>query len=267
MFLGRCSGKVDGNGSTAAACTGEAFKNIKNMPSAMQIPQFAKDYFVADIASRITPELVEAYEYAEQETGIPCEVVAGIHWTEIGMDPKQSVFDGGAIRNGSLKEDAKAAMEHLIEKFGGNFDRNNIEYEALVTAIGAYNGTGNQNCDKDTRWANNGKCPSQFSSEDHPHPMAWIDERHSDMDLVFCVDHVEFNCNVSPTDDVLSELRSSLDQEQIDDERKEELINQASKYCFANSGNCQNLSNGNKYPAYQRPGTMATAILLNEAGL
>lgn len=270
MFLGRCSGKVDGNSSITAACTGEAFKNIKNMPSATQIPQFAKDYFVADIASRIIPELVEAYEYAEQETGIPCEVVAGIHWNEAGLDPEQSVFDGGALR-GTLKEDAKAAMEHLIDKFGGSFDRNNIEFEALVTAIGAFNGTGNQNCDKDTRWANNGKCPSQFSSEDHPYPMAWIDERHSDMDLVFCVDYVEFNCKVNPTAATLSELRSSLDQKQLEssfsDETKEELINQAKQYCFANSSNCQNLSNGNKYLAWQRPGALATAILLNEAGL
>lgn len=266
MFLGRCSGRPQGS-STLAACTGEAFKNIKNIPSATQIPQFAKDYFVADIAPGMTAEVMEAYEYAEKETGIPCEIVAGIHWNEAGSSPTRSVFDGGEIRNGSLKEDAKAAMQHLIDKFGGNFDRNNIEYEALVTAIGAYNGTGNQNCDKDTRWANNGKCPSKFSSEDHPYPMAWIDERHTDMDLIFCVDYVEFNCEVNPTDAVISELRSSLDEKQVDDATKEELIDQAKQYCFANSSNCQSLSNGNKYPAWQRPGALATAILLNEAGL
>lgn len=273
MFLGRCSGDPKGN-STQSFCSGEAFKNIKNIPSAVQIPNFAKDIFTADIAPRITPELIEAYEYAEQETGIPCEVAAGIHWTEGGLNPTQSVHDGGALRGGSLKEDAKSAMEHLVDKFGVmgfTFDKNNIEYEALVAAVGAYNGLGNQNCGKDTRWLNGGKCPPQFSSEDHPHPLAYIDDRHSDMDLIFCLDYVEFNCSVSPTATTLSELRSSLDEKQsqwgFSDETKASLIDQASQYCYAGSNVCQNFSDGNKYPKYQRPGSITTAILLNESGL
>lgn len=270
MFLGRCSGDPKGN-SAQDFCSGEAFKNIKNMPSATQIPQFAKDIFTADIASGITPEAIEAYEYAEQETGIPCEVVAGIHWTEGGSNPTQSVFDGGALRGGSLKEDAKQAMEKLISKFGGSFDKNNIEYEALAAAIGAYNGLGNQNCGKATRWQNGGKCPPKFSSEDHPHPLAYIDERHSDMDLIFCIDFVEFNCSVSPTAVVLTELRSSLDEKQeqwgFTDERKESLIDQASRQCYAGSNVCQNFSDGNRYPRYQKPGSLTVAVLLNDSGL
>ena len=270
MFLGRCSGDPKGQ-STQSFCNGEGFKNIKNIPGADQIPQFAKDIFTSDIAARVTPDLIEAYEYAEQETGIPCEVVAGIHWTEGGLNANQSVFDGGGLRGGSIKEDAKLAMQHLIEKFGGSFDRNNIEYEALVAAVGAYNGLGNQNCGKETRWLNGGKCPSQFTSEDHPHPLAYIDERHSDMDLIFCLDYVEFNCSVSPTAATLSELRSSLDEKQaqwgFSNETKEGLITQASQYCYAGSNVCQNLSDGGKYPKYQRPGSITTAILLHESGL
>lgn len=270
MFLGRCSGDPKGD-STQSFCNGEGFKNIKNMPKADQITQFAKDIFTADIASKITPELIEAYEYAEQETGIPCEVVAGIHWTEGGLNSNQSVFDGGALRGGSIKEDAKLAMEHLIEKFAGNFDKNNIEYEALVAAIGAYNGLGNQNCGKETRWLNGGKCPPQFTSEDHPHALAHINERHSDMDLIFCLDYVEFNCSVSPTATTLSTLRSDLNEKQIQwgfsDETKESLINQAAQSCYAGSNVCQNLGDGSKYPKYQRPGSLTTAILLNETGL
>jgi hypothetical protein len=34
----------------------------------------------------------------------------------------QSLFDGGSLHGGSLKEDAKLAMEHLIEKFTNGFD-------------------------------------------------------------------------------------------------------------------------------------------------
>lgn len=268
MFLGRCSGDPTGK-SEQSFCSGEAYKNIKNMPSANQIPQYAKDIFTAEIASRITPELIEAYEYAEQETGIPCEVVAGIHWTEGGSDPTKSVFDGGALR-GTLKEDAKAAMEHLISKFQGQFDKNNIEYEALVGAVGDYNGAGNQNCSRETRWSSGGKCPAQFYAEDHPHPLGWIDERHSDMDLIYCLDYTEFNCTTEPTTTAMNELRASLNESQaqygFSDERKEELISQAAQYCYANSSICQTLSEGRKYPKYERPGSLTTAILLNESG-
>ena len=268
MFLGRCKGDPEGS-KAQSFCSGEAYKNIKNMPSASQVPQLAKDVFISDVASRITPELLEAYEYAEKETGIPCEVVAGIHWTEGGLNANQSVFDGGTLR-GTLKEDAKAAMLHLIDKFQGKFDKNNIEYEALVAAIGDYNGPGNLNCSKETRWSSNGKCPPQFSSEDHPHPLSWIDERHMDMDLVFCLDYTEFSCNVEPTETAMSELRSSLSEKQAEwgfsDEKKEQLITQAAQYCFANSSICQTLSEGRKYPKYERPGSLTVSILLNESG-
>jgi hypothetical protein len=268
MFLGRCKGDPIG-GANKSFCSGEGYKNIKNLPSATQIPQYAKDIFTAEIAIQITPELIEAYEYAEKETGIPCEVVAGIHWTEAGLDPTKSVFDGGSLR-GTLKEDAKAAMEHLISKWQGSFDKNNIDYESLTGAIGDYNGMGNQNCARETRWKAGGKCPPKFYSEDHPHPLGWIDERHSDMDLVYCLDYTEFSCNTDPTPEVMSELRSSLDQSQAEygftDEKKEQLITDAAKYCYSNSSICQTLSEGRKYPKYERPGSLTTAILLNESG-
>lgn len=267
MFLGRCSGILEGE-ATGALCSGEAFANIKNLPSADGIPQQAQDIYSTAILPDMTEELVEAYEYAEQETGIPCEVVAGIHWTEGGLNPEQSVFDGGALRNGSLKEDAKAAMEHLISKWPSTFDKNNIEYEDLAKAIGAYNGEGNLNCAKETRWLNGGKCPAKFSYEDHPHPLAWIDERHSDMDLVFCLDYVEFNCSSNPDAAALAELRSSLDEKQamynFTDAKKEALISTATTSCYANSDICQSLSSDNsRYPKYTRPGSITTAILLN----
>lgn len=268
MFLGRCKGNPKGE-EKQSFCKGEAYKNIKNMPLATGVPEFAKNLFIADVAPRITDELIEAYEYAEKETGIPCEIVAGIHWTEGGLNADQSVFDGGTLR-GTLKEDAKAAMLLLIDKFQGKFDKNNIEYKDLVAAIGNYNGNLNKNCDKDTRWNSKGKCPAQFSAEDHPHPLAWIDDRHSDMDLIHCLGFVEFSCNVEPTETILKELRSNLNQKQaeygISDERKEQIINDAPQYCYANSSICQNFSEGKKYPKYQRPGSLTISVLLNEFG-
>ncbi len=271
MFLGRCKGNPEGD-MERSFCNGEGFKNIKNIPDSGSIPQFAKDTFTTSIAPKITDELIEAYEYAEKETGVPCEVAAGIHWTEGGLNANQSLFDGGSLRGGSLKEDAKQAMQKLIEQaWPGTFDKNNIEYEDLVAAIGAYNGLGNQNCAKDgTRWSEGGKCPPAFTSEDHPHPLGWIDDRHSDMDLIFCLDYVEFNCTAEPTEHIISELRSDLNQKQTEfgfsDARKEELITQAKSKCYANSDVCQSLGEGRKYPKYQRPGSITTAILLNESG-
>ncbi len=276
MFLGRCSGDPEGK-QDQSFCKGEAFKNVTGLPPTSGIPQYAKDMFTADIAPKITDELIEAYEYAEEETGIPCEVVAGIHWTEAGLDPNGSVWDGNALRGGSLKEDAKTAMEHLLSFWPGSFNKENIPYEDLTEAIGAYNGPGNMNCStdkegelRDTRWRDGGKCEAQFTAEDHPHPLGWIDERHSDMDLIYCLDYVEFNCTSEPTDFAMQELRKSLDQSQaeygFDDAYKEQLLTDAASYCYAGSNMCQSLSNGNKYPEYNRPGSITTAILLNESG-
>lgn len=266
MFLGRCSGNP--TGEPTSVCNGTAYKNLKNMPSASGVPQFAQDMFASQIAPKLSDDLIEAYEYAEQETGIPCEVVAGIHWVEAGLNANQSVFDGGSL-HGTLKEDAKAAMEHLISKWPGTFDKNNMEYQDLVAAIAGYNGYGNLNCSAETRWLNGGKCPAQFDFEDHPHALGYIDDRHSDMDLIYCLDFVEFNCNTSPTSSALAELRSSLDAKQatygFSDATKEGLITDAANYCYANSSVCQNLSSGGKFPRFERPGSVTTAVLLNAA--
>lgn len=275
LFLGRCTIAPDGD-DEKFTCDGKAFENIKDIPSADQIPEFAQGMYKSDIEPRITKELIEAYSYAEEKTGIPCEVVAGIHWTEGGMNPDQSVFDGGALR-GSLKEDAAAAMEHLKSKWKGTFNPENIPYRDLVAAIGAYNGPGNMNCSSDqsnqprpTRWREGGKCPAQYESEDHPHPLGWIDDRHSDMDLIYCLDFVEFRCDTEPTTEAMAALRSDLDESQatygFDDAKKEQLLTDAAQYCYANSSICQTLSEGRRYPKYDRPGSLTTAILLHESG-
>lgn len=276
LFLGRCTIPPEGEEEEKFTCDGKAFENIKDMPAADQVPEFAKSTYDSQIEPKITKELIEAYAYAEKETGIPCEVVAGIHWTEGGMNPNQSLFDGGALR-GTLKEDAKAAMEHLKSKWKGQFNPDNIPYQDLVAAIGAFNGPGNMNCSSDpsnqprpTRWRTGNKCPAQFESEDHPHPLGWIDDRHSDMDLIYCLDFVEFKCDTEPTTAALASLRTILDESQaaynFSDEKKEQLITDAAQYCYANSSICQTLSEGRRYPRYDRPGSLTTAILLHESG-
>lgn len=281
MFLGRCSGDPEGN-ATTAFCKGEAFKNIKNIPRADQIPQFAKDVFTAEIAPKLTPELIEAYEYAEEATGVPCEVVAGIHWTEAGLDPNGSVFSGAALST-SLKEDAKAAMEHLTKNsWPGSFDKNNIPYEDLVEAIGNFNGPGNMNCSsdmndnpRDTRWRDGNKCPAEFASEDHPHPVAWIDDRHSDMDLIFCMDFAEFSCQTEGTEFEMEQIANHIREFMTangnpgawSEEKIAAHLEKVKQYCYIGSNICQTLSDGRKYPRYERPGSITTAILVNEWGV
>lgn len=279
MFLGRCSGDPEGEEETKSFCDGEAFKNIKGIPGANGIPEEAKRLFEG-IAAMLTPELLEAYKYAEEETGIPCEVVAGIHWTEAGLNPAGSVFNGGPF-SGSLKDNAKEAMEHLINYWPGKFDRNNIPYEELVAAIGIFNGPGNMNCSSDpegnirpTRWREGGKCPAQFQSEDHPHAVAWIDGRHDNMDLIYCMDFAEFSCQTSGTDEELNDIKDHIrdfmsnakEDVRWSEERIESHAQEVKKNCFAGSEMCLTYGYGGKYPRYDRPGSLTVAILLNGAG-
>jgi len=268
MFLGRCSGDPEGNSELLSMCSPEGFAKIKGMPSAAGVTQQAKDVFMSDIGTKITEELMEAYAYAEEQTGIPCAVVAGIHWTEGGMNATQSVFDGGALRGGSLKEDAKLAMEHLITKFQGGFDRENISYEKLVEAIAYYNGVGNLNCDFDTRWKNGGKCPSKFPGEDQPHPTNWIDSRHTEMDLMYCLDFVQFSCNIKWNDASANQLQQLLEQKAaegyMDPSRIETLMAEASSRCYESSPVCQEFGSGGKFIRYERPGSLTVAILIND---
>ncbi len=282
MFLGRCKGDPIGTKATNF-CKGEAFKNIKGIPSANGVPKFGKDIFTADVAAMLTPEHIEAYEYAEKVTGIPCEVVAGIHYTEAGLDLNKSVFSGAALGGVSLKDDAVAAMKHLISVWPGKFDKSNILYEELTQAIGNYNGPGNANCssDKDnnqriTRWREGGKCEAQFPFEDHPHPLGYIDERHADMDLIYCMDFSEYSCQTVGTDTELEEIADHIreyrdENATMEDSWSEEKIAshlvEVKEHCFSGSPVCQNLSEGRNYPKYERPGSLTVAILLNELGV
>jgi hypothetical protein len=267
MFLGRCSGNPEGEEEPTHTCSPEGFANIKGIPPIDGIPQQAKDYFLSEIGTKLTAEHIAAYAQAEEATGIPCAVIAGIHWTEGGMNLEQSVFDGGSLRGESLGEDATMAMEHLKTKFIGGFDPNNIDYEKLAEAVSYYNGVGNNNCDFDTRWKNGGKCPRQFVGDDHPHPMNWISSRHTNMDLIYCLDFVQFSCNIKWNEASEKALREHL----IEKARMgyapdiEYLVANAHK-CYEGSPLCQSYGAG-KYIRYERPGSLTVAILLNAASL
>lgn len=279
LFLGRCGGAS--SGQLQSVCDGAAFAKVAGMPSAGGVPGEAQDYFNGSIASRVTQELIDAYSAAEEATGIPCEVAAGIHWTEGGMNAGQSLLDGGSLRGGDIRSDAIAAMNFLkgiIEANGGNTD--NLDYAILVTSIAQYNGLGNKNCSiwnqdidgqsgpRPTRWRSGGKCNNVEPPDgDQPHPTAWIDDYHTDMDLIFCQDAVEFSCNQSPASANINAIKNRI---RIvlgitDEAELERRAQQAVNTCFQGSAAC-NTSSGSKYPPYARPGSLTVAILLHAAG-
>lgn len=277
LFLGRCGGASSGE---KKSCTGEGFAKISGMPSYSGIPQTAKDYYNSYIASRFTQENLDAYAAAEKATGIPCEIAAGIHWTEGGANATQSLHDGGSLHGGDLTSDAISAMtllKNIIVADGD--DPNNLSYAALVKAVAQYNGLGNKNCSewnqsldnksgpRPTRWRQTGKCSSsiQPESSDQPHPVAWIDSEHQDMDLIFCLDAVEFSCQESPekvdVDALKTRVRTVMNI--TDPTQLDTIASKALASCFKGSAACNGADSTATYPPYVRPGSLTTAIILN----
>ena len=275
LFLGRCAG-VRG-GQLAARCDGQAFAKVTGLPEYSDIPNQAKSYFSEFIVPKITPELVEAYGQAQAATGIPCEIIAGIHYIEGGMSPEQSVFDGAkTLRGGNLAADATAAMEHFKDKLGQSGvapAQVELNFENLVQALSDYNGGGNANCSSNdsgyrpTRWRNNGWCPADFYGDDHIYPLSWIDEEHLEMDLIFCKDSVEFTCNRPAQESDREAIRNRYEQV-MGSVPSEDFITNAMEVCFEGpySNACAAVAtnnNQNKYPAFAKPGVLTIAIIFN----
>ena len=225
------------------ACSGEEFEKISDLPSYDSIPDVAKDYFEKYIGPKLTSELMEAYAAAEEATGVPCEIVAGIHHIEASNRPDGSLWNGGPLQ-GTLVEDAISAMEHFVGKInavGG--DINNLNYETLRVALSAYNGYGNANCNpynSGTRWMNIGKCSTSLADYylDHIYPVSWIDEDHLDMQVLYCLDGVQFSCNT-----------------------------EGPAPCHKGSPACSPAlteNNSQKFPDFKKPGALTVAIIMHE---
>lgn len=275
LFLGRCSGRLPGE--LEATCEGIAFAKVEGLPEYTAIPDIAKENFETYVAPKVTQELINVYGQVEADTGIPCEIIAGIHWMEGGMSPNQSLFDGGPLR-GTLLEDAAAAMEHLKDKMGMSGaapDQIQLDYETLLYGLSSYNGWGNANCtsnylgeERPTRWRLAGYCPATAPGDDHIYPVNWIDDRHQEMDLIFCMDTVEFTCNRASTDDdyqaIYDRYLDVMGRTPTDD-----FMENALTLCFMGGGTvCSpeaTNNNTNKYPLFERLGVLTTAIIMNNS--
>ncbi|HBC45195.1 MAG: hypothetical protein UX08_C0003G0025 [Candidatus Collierbacteria bacterium GW2011_GWB1_45_35] len=135
----RCDLSLSPEASTSA-CTGEAFEKLtgdKTPPSPA-----GENFFNSFINPKLTPEVISAYAEAEKSTGVPCEVLAGIHFKEGDNNPDQDLQSGAPLAGRSLTESAIAAAEELKAKAGGAITTIN----QLISALSAYNGGGNSNC-------------------------------------------------------------------------------------------------------------------------
>ena len=140
--------------------------------------------------SVMNPKLEAVYAKAEEETGVPCEVLAGLHFEEATTaftstrDPEtKSVQNGGAAsRDGGFEASAIAAAKTLLRHPITNTER-------LITAISNYNGGGNSNCQSGfPALIPYGGCPRQFIGEDDPYATNLLDGRHTNMYLLYCGD-------------------------------------------------------------------------------
>lgn len=154
------------------------------------------------------------YQQAEQETGVPWQLLAGIHMVEGGCHAHQSLISGRAI--GAVEPDignACSALDNGPGKpypiSGGGCGFRTLVDSAIdagrilkgkllgkvpstmaeaVLALARYNGEGNANCGS-TPFP---YCPPQFHLPfrdwDHIHPMNYFDEYHERMYVVYCAD-------------------------------------------------------------------------------
>lgn len=171
----------------------------------------------ASVLARYSPQLVAVYKEASSKTGVPWQVLAGIHFREglslntslvsgrtIGaIEPDvpttscpssnpQGVADGkaelgsGGCKFSSLADTAIYAGNHLIGKIGHVPQ----SFQDLVTAVSRYNGGGNRNCGRGSLAPGyKGQCPPPFFGHDDDYAMNLFDAAHDPMYIIYCADH------------------------------------------------------------------------------
>jgi hypothetical protein len=130
-----------GQGIVAGTCDGTRFKEIVG-DSPTSPSSTALSYFETFILPNLTPEVLVAYSKGEEATGVPCEVLAGIHFEEGSNDPNKSLQDGRPLSGMSLIDSAIRAGQELNGKAGGEI----ADLNTLIMALSRYNGGGNSNC-------------------------------------------------------------------------------------------------------------------------
>jgi hypothetical protein len=179
-------------------CDGSVFEKY-NPPS--QTTSKAKDYFDAYIKPKLTDEVVSVYKEAERQTGIPCEVFAGLHYVEGGNGPNQSLISGRQLGTPEPDEGGRVfttlldTATYVADRIKGKVGGDVSTWEKLVTALSRYNGGGNRNCKSNFIGGSvpyfyiPGHCPPLYEGEDDPYALSWFDQKHSQMYLLYCADN------------------------------------------------------------------------------
>jgi hypothetical protein len=139
----------------------------------------------------LNPKLEEVYAKISEETGVPCEVLAGHHFEEAttcftatGNPEKCSAANGGPVgEQGGFEATVRSAANGLL--------RHTIDTTPeLITAISNFNGGGNSNCQAGFPGGTipYGGCPRKFQGEDDPYAMNMVDSKHQNMYLLYCGD-------------------------------------------------------------------------------
>lgn len=171
------------------------------------------------IFTQVDPNLA-VYQQASQITGVPWEILAGIHSREANAQATGSLAGGaiigrvdpdatralrGACNNPNpevgvpipiaggcgfrnLLDSAVWAGNHLKEKLGGSSPSN---FEEAAKALSRYNGGGNSNCGRiptPYKW-----CPRKLEGEDDGYVMNLFDLTHQPMYILYCADGVICN--------------------------------------------------------------------------
>lgn len=176
-------------------CDGQLFAKMIEGSKYENTSPKGEAYFNTNIKPMLTPELMNTYAAAEKETGVPCEILAGIHFVEADNNPDGSLVSGRKLGTAepdaggkvfrTLLETAKYAGDHLKGKVGGNLK----DAQTAITALSRYNGGGNSNCQLGYPYAIPYKgCPRAFEGEDDPYPTSFIDGKHDSMYLLYCAD-------------------------------------------------------------------------------
>ena len=194
--LGKHIGCFDTTTVPVGKCDGQLFGKLLESGKYQKSSAKGETYFNTYIKGNLTPELMNTYAAAEKETGVPCEILAGIHFVEAGNSPDGSLVSGRKLGTPepdaggkifrSLLETAKYAGDHLKGKVGGNLK----DVNTVITALSRYNGGGNSNCQAGYPYPiPYGGCPRAFEGEDDPYPMSFVDPKHDKMYLLYCADH------------------------------------------------------------------------------
>jgi hypothetical protein len=178
-------------------CETEPFRGVMTNNPYSDPTKYAQDYFAEYILEKFGGEkgerLMEAYGFASANTGIPCEVLAGIHFMEGGNETTQSLEDGHIINEEDLPADALDVAERLASNISKRVEI--WEFKDYVRAISVRNGGGNRNCLAPlTPWGKD-RTPSPcdnlpFYAYDDEYPMSYMTHDHAHMFIRYCYDSI-----------------------------------------------------------------------------